>query len=170
MENEELKTARRAEAGCLGFALFLLGLAMTLCLMSINGSALCFYGGLTLLIVGGISLIPCFDLHRNVIKLEKKASSQDAKANTINQTIARRQGSELLNETKPTTPVISAAAKQMAIIQEVADPKQAGEHPIFTPRPSPDVSEHLEAKLRELEEKIKGKQNELEIQCDAGSR
>lgn len=131
MTNEKLKAAKKIEAGCLTFALFLLGLAMALCLSSTNGSSLYFYGGLTLLFIGGASLIPCFEQHRVVKELEKEALSEGKKLEQSNQ-IPERQSTIRTG--------IMEAANSL---------------PSFVPRDLCVSAKQVEAELQKLEEIIK---------------
>ena len=149
------KRGGSGDAGVGFLILFIVGLFVTywkqiLLLIVIVGIAVCIY--LVLKQVGR-RLIERRVSFRN--SQQKAALPEPMQSMSLTQ--ATPEKAELVNEAKPTTIHLVSAAEQTAIIQEVIDPKQAGEHPIFTPRPSPDVSEHLEAKLRELEEKIKGR-------------
>ncbi len=132
MTNEKLKAAKKTQAGCLIFALLLLGSAMALCLSSINGSSLCFYGGMTLLLIGGISLIPCFDQRKVVKKMEKEALSEGKMVEQSNHLPERH------------------STIRAGVIEA------ANSSPSFVPRELSVSANQVEAELQKLEEIIKG--------------
>ncbi len=149
------KHSGSGDAGVGFLILFIIGLVVTywkqiLLLIVIVGIAVCIY--LVLKQIGRRSL-------------ERRVSFRNSQQNaalpelvqSVSLTQATPEMAELVNEAKPTTIQLVSAAEQTAAVQATNDPKQAGEHPTFIPRPLPASAEQLEAKLRSLEEKIKGR-------------